>query len=459
MSRIEDKIIQSLLFDEKYARQVVPFINLEYFETKPDKVLVEECVKYLEKYNKLITPDMLIIEISERKDFSQTDFEETKKQLKSYKKESNETEWLTKKTEDFFKKRAVYLAILKSISIIEGEDKQISEDGIPDILQNALSVTFDTKVGHDYLDDSVSRYEFYQRKEDGIRFDLSLFNKITGDVGLRNGTLTLVASRTGGGKSLFMCHVASSTLLQGKNVLYITLEMSEERIAERIDANVLNIPIAEIKHVGKTLFDNKVEKLKEKTRGKLIIKEYPMQSAHAGHFRLLLNELKTKRNFVPDLIVIDYLNLCNSQKLRLGSSVNTNTMMTMITQEVRSIAQEMYLPILSAVQLNRGGIASSDVEMGDTADSIGMIFGVDLFFALIRTEELDEMGQVMVKQLKNRYSDPNFFKRFVIGLDTTKMRFYDVENSAQTNISDSGQTSHPAPIKTSKTIEGDGFVF
>jgi replicative DNA helicase len=332
------------------------------------------------------------------------------------------------------------------------------------LLQEALAVTFDMQVGHDYLEDSDARYDFYNKKEEGIKFDLDLLNRITGGVGLRKSTLTAIASKTGGGKSLMMCHISAATLMQGKNVLYITMEMSEERIAERIDANLFNTPIQNLRSLDKATFDSRVQRIRDKTQGRLVVKEYPTGSAHAGHFRALIEELKAKKNFIPDLVVIDYLNICSSQRIRNSSNANSYTIIKSIAEEIRAIAQEYKFPILTATQLNRGGIDSSDVEMTDTSESIGLVHSLDLYLALIRTEELDQLNQVLVKQLKNRYGDPNMYKRFVVGLDASRMKFYDVEQSAQKNISDSGkQEEDDAPMfdnsKFGKRLKTEGFIF
>lgn len=438
--RLEDQIISNLIHSDEYARKVIPFIDVEYFEQKPDRLIVEEIVKFFNEYNKHINKEALLIEVSDRKDISAKELLDVEKQIKQISNDSTNVDWLVNKTEEFFKKRAIYLAILESIQIMDGENKKLSEDSIPSLLQAALSVTFDTNVGHDYFVDDEARYEFYHTKEEGIRFDIDLLNKITGGVGLRNSTLTAIASRTGGGKSLMMCHISASTLMQGKNVLYISMEMSEERIAERIDANLLNMPIGSLRDMPKTQFVSRLDAVKNKTQGKLVIKEYPTGSAHAGHFRALLEELKAKKNFIPDLVCIDYINICASQRVRASANANSYTLVKSIAEEIRAIAQEYKIPILTATQLNRGGIDSSDVEMTDTSESMGLVHSLDLYFALIRTEELDALGQVLVKQLKNRYGDPSKYRKFVVGLDATRMKFYNVEESAQEDLSDAG---HP----------------
>lgn len=462
--RLEDKIIAGLIYDEDFTRKVLPFIKAEYFEARNDQVIVKEIIKFFSDYNKLATKDIIEIEVLNRKDISQKEAKEIPDVLKGLDHNEKNTDWLLHETEKFFQKRAVFLAILNSIQIIEGKDSKHNEDAIPSLLQEALAVTFDMQVGHDYLEDSDARYDFYNKKEEGIKFDLDLLNKITGGVGLRKSTLTAIASRTGGGKSLMMCHVSASTLMQGKNVLYISMEMSEERIAERIDANLFNTPIQQLRNLDKSTFDSRLQRIRDKTQGRLVIKEYPTGSAHAGHFRALIEELKAKKNFVPDLVVIDYINICSSQRIRNSSNANSYTIIKSIAEEIRAIAQEYQVPILSATQLNRGGIDSSDVEMTDTSESMGLVHSLDLYFALIRTEELDQLNQVLVKQLKNRYGDPNMYKRFVVGLDASRMKFYDVEQSAQKNISDSGKPDEDdAPVfdssKFGKRLKTEGFIF
>ena len=462
--RLEDKIIAGLIYDEEFTRKVLPFIKAEYFEARNDQVIVKEIIKFFSDYNKLASKDIIEIEVLNRKDISQKEAKEIPELLKGLDYNEKNTDWLLHETEKFFQKRAVFIAILNSIQIIEGNDTKHTEDAIPSLLQEALAVTFDMQVGHDYLEDSDARYDFYNKKEEGIKFDLVLLNRITGGVGLRKSTLTAIASRTGGGKSLMMCHISAATLMQGKNVLYITMEMSEERIAERIDANLFNTPIQNLRNLDKATFDSRVQRIRDKTQGRLVVKEYPTGSAHAGHFRALIEELKAKKNFIPDLVVIDYLNICSSQRIRNSSNANSYTIIKSIAEEIRAIAQEYKVPILTATQLNRGGIDSSDVEMTDTSESMGLVHSLDLYLALIRTEELDQLNQVLVKQLKNRYGDPNLYKRFVVGLDASRMKFYDVEQTAQKNISDSGkQEEDDAPVfdnsKFGKRLKTEGFIF
>jgi archaellum biogenesis ATPase FlaH len=366
-------------------------------------------------------------------------------------------------TEKFCKDRAVYNAILNSISIIDGRDKQHTQDAIPSILSDALAVSFDSHVGHDYIEDHLSRFDFYHRVEEKISFDLDMFNKITKG-GLSKKTLNIALAGTGVGKSLFMCHVAGSCLNQGKNVLYITMEMAEERIAERIDANLLNLTMDELKVIDKDIYENRISKISKKTQGKLIIKEYPTAGAHAGHFRALLEELKMKREFKPDIIFIDYLNICASQRMKQGGSVNSYTYVKAIAEELRGLAVEYNVPIVSATQTTRGGYTNSDPGLEDTSESFGLPATADFMFALVSNEELEGLNQIIVKQLKNRYNDPSFYKRFVVGIDRAKMKLYDVEASAQEGLTDAGQDDEPMFDKSAfgrrqRTESFEGFKF
>ena len=436
---IENTIIKNLIRNEDYTRKVLPFLKPDYFDKTTEKILFEESAKFIVEYDKCPTVEILSIECEKRKDIN----DDTYKEILQYLKETNETEfvvedWLIDTTEKWCKERAIYLALVESISIADGHDIKKGVDAIPAILSDALAVGFDNHVGHDYLEDYSERFDFYHRKEDRIQFDLDFFNKITKG-GLPNKTLNIALAGTGVGKSLFMCHVASSVLLQGKNVLYITLEMAEEKIAERIDANLLNIPVQQLTDIPRQMFENKVTKLSEKTQGNLIIKEYPTAAAHSGHFKGLLNELSLKKSFKPDIIFVDYLNICASSRYRAGSNVNSYSYIKAIAEELRGLAVETNVPIVSATQTTRSGYSSSDVDLTDTSESFGLPATADLMFALISTEELEEVNQVMVKQLKNRYNDPTINKRFVLGIDRAKMKLYDVDQSAQEDIVDSGQ--------------------
>lgn len=440
--RIEQKILGNLIHNEEYARKVAPHIDPSYFQDKSEKVITQEILSFFSKYNKLPSADIIAIELGNRKDLTDKELAEAQKAVHDLDGDIPNQDWLLENTEKFCKDRAVYNAILDSIKIIDGKDQKLTPDAIPNILSNALAISFDQHVGHDYIGNADDRYEFYHRKEEKVRFDIDLLNLITAG-GLSKKTLNIVLAGTGAGKSLFMCHVAASTLMQGKNVLYITMEMAEERIAERIDANLLNLSMDELKVVDKSAFDNRLSKVAKKTQGKLIIKEYPTAGAHAGHFRALLEELKGKLDFKPDMLIIDYLNICSSSRLKIGASVNSYTFIKSIAEELRGLAVEYDVPILSATQTTRGGYNNSDVELTDTSESFGLPATADLMIALIRSEELDELNQLMIKQLKNRYADPSNYKKFVVGVDRSKMKLYNVEESAQEGLDDAGQDDTP----------------
>ena len=438
MERIETSILKNLIYNEEYSRKVIPFIKPEYFEQRSEKVIFEEITNFIVKYGSAITIEALNIETENRTDLTENEIKEVRELNSSFEETVVENQWLLDSTEKWCRDRAIYLALMESISLADGKDESKGRDAIPSILSDALSVSFDNHIGHDYLNDYEERYESYHRKEDKIPFDLEFFNKVTKG-GLPNKTLNIALAGTGVGKSLFMCHVASSVLLQGKNVLYITLEMAEEKIAERIDANLLNVNIQNIVDLPKQMFGTKVTNLTKKTQGQLIIKEYPTASAHSGHFKALLNELALKKSFKPDIIFIDYLNICASSRYRANANVNSYSYIKAIAEELRGLAVEANLPIVSATQTTRSGYGSSDVDLTDTSESFGLPATADLMFALISTEELEGLNQIMVKQLKNRYNDPTIYKRFVVGIDRAKMRLYDCEQSAQQDIVDSGQ--------------------
>jgi len=437
MERIETTILRNLIYNEEFSRKVIPFIEPDYFEQRSEKVIFEEITKFIVKYGSAITIEALNIETDNRTDLTETEVKEVRDINNSFKDTPADYQWLMDTTEKWCRDRAIYLALMESISLADGQDDAKGRDAIPSILSDALAVSFDNHIGHDYLEDYEERYDLYHKKEDKIKFDLEFFNKITKG-GIPNKTLNIALAGTGVGKSLFMCHVASSVLLQGKNVLYITLEMAEEKIAERIDANLLNVPIQDITELPKPMFDNKVISLSKKTQGTLIIKEYPTASAHSGHFKALLNELALKKSFKPDIIFIDYLNICASSRYRAGSNVNSYSYIKAIAEELRGLAVETNVPIVSATQTTRSGYGSSDVDLTDTSESFGLPATADLMFALISTEDLEGLNQIMVKQLKNRYNDPTIYKRFVIGIDRAKMRLYDCEQKAQDDIVDSG---------------------
>jgi len=438
MERIETTILRNLIFDEEFSRKVIPFIQPDYFENKTERIIFEEAVQFIVKYDSAITVEALNIEIENRTDLTEIEIKEARETTKTFDDAPVDNQWLLDSTEKWCRDRAIYLALMESIHIADGNDEKKNRDAIPTILSDALAVSFDNHIGHDYLQDYEERYESYHRKESRIQFDLEHFNKITKG-GLPNKTLNIALAGTGVGKSLFMCHHASSVLLEGKNVLYITLEMAEEKIAERIDANLLNVNIQEIVDLPKPIFESKVTNLAKKTQGSLIIKEYPTASAHSGHFKALLNELALKKSFKPDIIFIDYLNICASSRYRAGSNVNSYSYIKAIAEELRGLAVEANVPIVSATQTTRSGYGSSDVDLTDTSESFGLPATADLMFALISTEELEALGQIMVKQLKNRYNDPTYNRRFVIGVDRTKMRLYDCEQQAQDDLLDSGQ--------------------
>jgi len=435
--KVETLILKNLLLTEEYPRKVLPFIKQEYFEDKTDQVLFDVTNKYFVKYSAVPTVEALTIEVSKITSLSDDQFKQITQTLESFDKETTELDWLVDTTEKWCQDRAIYLALMESIKIADGSDQKKDAGAIPSILSDALAVSFDNHIGHDYIDDYEERYDSYHRVETKVPFDLDFFNKITKG-GLPNKTLNIALAGTGVGKSLFMCHVASSVLLQGRNVLYITMEMAEEKIAERIDANLLNVDIQQLAQLPKMMFENKITALSKKTQGKLIVKEYPTASAHAGHFRALLNDLALKKAFRPEVIFIDYLNICTSQRFR-NASVNSYTMVKSIAEELRGLAVEFNVPLVSATQTTRSGYGSSDVDLTDTSESFGLPATADLMFALISTEELEEQNQIMVKQLKNRYYDPTLNKRFVVGIDRAKMRLYNVEQEAQNNIMDSGQ--------------------
>ena len=451
MDRIEKVILRNLVYNEEYLRKVIPFIEPDYFNERNERVVFEHITKYVAEYNNLITKEVLLIEIEDRRDITQEEVKNINGTINELEDIECDLEWLSDTTEKWCRDRAIYLALMESIKIADGQDDKQNRDAIPTILSDALSVSFNRNVGHDYLEDYEERYELYNRKESRIQFDLEYFNKITKG-GIPNKTLNIALAGTGVGKSLFMCHHASSVLLEGKNVLYITLEMAEEKIAERIDANLLNVNIQEITDLPKPIFESKVTNLAKKTQGSLIIKEYPTASAHSGHFKALLNELALKKSFRPDIIFIDYLNICASSRYKAGSNVNSYSYIKAIAEELRGLAVEANVPIFSATQTTRSGFASSDVDLTDTSESFGLPATADLMFALISTEELEGLGQIMVKQLKNRYNDPTIYKRFIVGIDRAKMRLYDCEQKAQEDVLDSGTkeeyTEEKVPKKT-----------
>ena len=451
---IEKTTLNNLVFNEDYCRKVLPFIKPDYFDIKEERVVFEEIINFVDKYKKIPTKTSLEIEIDNRKDLNEVEHDKVVKLIQSLNSDEVDFDWLVDTTEKFCKDKAIYNAVVEGIQIIDGKDKKRTADAIPSILTDALAVSFDNAVGHDYFDDSEKRFDFYHKVEERIPFDLDFFNKITKG-GLPPKTLNIALAGTGVGKSLFMCHVAASCLAQGKNVLYITLEMAEERIAERIDANLMNISMEDLHDLPKKMFDDKIGKIQKKTNGKLIVKEYPTASAHSAHFRGLIKELAIKRTFKPDIVFIDYLNICASSRFKGATNVNSYSYIKSVAEELRGLAVECGIPIMSATQTTRSGFTSSDLGLEDTSESFGLPATADFMFALISNEEMEELGQILVKQLKNRYNDPTVNKRFVLGIDRAKMRLYDVEIKEQEDLVDTGQ--EPVFDKTSFGNKYDKF--
>ena len=433
--RIEQTILRNLIYNEEYYRKVVPFLKAEYYETYHERIIFEEIADFAAKYDKIPTKEVLTINIQNRGDLTDEAFQDSIQEINSLTDDWVDYDWLLDATEKWCQDRAIYLALMQSIKIADGGDKKFTKGAIPSILQDALAVSFDEHIGHDYIEQSSDRYEFYHRKEEKIPFDLEKFNFITKG-GLPNKTLNIALAGTGVGKSLFMCHMAGSALTQGYNVLYITCEMAEEKIAERIDANLLNVNVKDIVELPEVLFSSKVNEIAKKTRGKLIIKEYPTASAHVGHFKALLNDLNLKKDFKPDIIFVDYLNICASVRYK-GAIVNSYTYVKAIAEELRGLAVESNVPIISATQTTRSGYGNSDPDLTDTSESFGLPATADFMFALISTEELEQQGRIMVKQLKNRYNDPTSSRKFMVGIDRSKMKLYDVADDASAiNIND-----------------------
>ena len=435
-SRIENTIISSLFFREDYTRKVLPFIKEEYFGNRVEQLLYGEVFKFVEKYNNLPTKDAILIELNSRKDINEEELNHLKDYVNSIQNTEADEQWLIETTEKFCKDRAVHNAVLSGIKILDKKDTKRTPEAIPHILSEALAVSFDKSVGHDYIEDADARFKFYHTKEKRYQFDLDYMNRITKG-GVPSKTLNIALAGTGVGKSLFMCHVASSYLLQGLNVLYITLEMAEERIAERIDANLLDVTMEDLHDMPQQLYEGKITKLREKTQGQLVIKEYPTASAHSGHFKALMNELALKKSFRPDVIFIDYLNICASSRFK-GGNISSYFYVKAIAEELRGLAVEFNVPIFSATQTTRTGYVSTDIGLEDTSESFGLPATADFMFALISNEELEALGQMKVKQLKNRYNDPSINRAFIIGVDRAKMKLYDVQQKAQ-DIVDANQ--------------------
>ena len=435
--RIETTILNNLIFNEDYTRKVIPFLKAEYFTDFTEKTVFQTVAEYVDKYKSVPDVEALNIDIQKAPQ-TEEQYKTIQDYLTHFVPSKVDEQWLLDETEKFCKDKAIYNAILDGIHIIDGKSKDQTADAIPSILSDALSVSFDTHVGHDYMEQAEERYDYYHEVEDKIPFDLDFFNKITKG-GLPPKTLNICLAGTGVGKSLFMCHVAASALLQNKNVLYVSLEMAEKKIAERIDANLMNVSLEDLPDLSRRMFDSRIEKIQKKTEGKLIIKEYPTASAHCGHFRALHNELLLKRQFRPDIIFIDYINICASSRFKYGSNVNSYTYIKGIAEEMRGLAVELNVPIMSATQTTRQGFVSTDIGLEDTSESFGLPATADLMFALISTEELEGLNQMLVKQLKNRYNDPTVNKRFILGVDRAKMKLYDVSQKAQTDLVDTGQ--------------------
>jgi len=445
MNRLESTILKNLIYNEEFTRKVLPFIKQDYFADNTEKIVFQEIFDFIQKFKNPPTHEALVINFTEKKDLSETqvgDSIELLKEIHLAKDEPTDTNWLIGETEKFCQDKAIYNAIMDSVSILDNKQQGKTKGEIPKLLSDALGVSFDSHVGHDYTEDSDTRFDSYHKVESRIRFDLDLFNKITKG-GLPVKTLNIALAGTGVGKSLFMCHMAAGCLSQGHNVLYITLEMAEEKIAERIDANLLDVSMTELHTMSKKDYNRKFEMLRSKTHGKLIIKEYPTAAASALHFRSLINELALKKTFKPDIIFIDYLNICTSARVRPGSNVNSYSYIKSIAEELRGLAVETNVPIVSATQTTRSGFTNSDPGLEDTSESFGLPATADFMFALISNEELDNLGQIMIKQLKNRYNDPNYYKRFVVGIDRGKMRLYDAESSAQIGLADAGDDDKP----------------
>jgi len=457
--KLEQAILKHLIYNEEFLRKVLPFIKEDYFSDRTERTLFNEITQFTQTYNNSPEIAALSIAVKEKNNLTDEEVQECEDYLEEVSKDSDskaEIQWLVDKTEKWCQEKAIYNAVLGSISILDGKDKTKDKGSIPKILSDALAISFDTTVGHDYLEDSNERYEFYHRNEERIPFDLDCFNKITKG-GLPAKTLNIALAGTGVGKSLFMCHVASGCMVQGKNVLYITMEMAEEKIAERIDANLLNVTLDDLMGLPKDIYDKKVARVREKSAGKLIIKEYPTASASTTHFRTLLNELNLKKSFVPDIIFVDYLNICCSSRIKAGANINSYTYVKSIAEELRGLAVEYNVPIVSATQTTRSGFTSSDPGLEDTSESFGLPATADLMFALITSEDLEALGQIMVKQLKNRYNDPTYYKRFTIGVDRAKMRLYDIEQSAQSGIVDAGHNDKPLNTFGNKDKKFEGF--
>ena len=447
-SRIEEVILSNLVADEEFCRKALPFLEEDYFADKLEKIIFSDIKKFFNQYSKLPTKQILKIGLEDRKDLKQGEYDHAMKLVEEFSEPEKNGTWLLERTEKFCKDQALYNAIMESITILDGKNTKLNKEAIPSMLQDALAISFDKTIGHDFFDDADRRFDFYHLKEERVPFGLDMFNKITKG-GLPKKTLSVCLAGTNVGKSLFLCSHSADVLRQGKNVLYITLEMAEERIAERIDCNLMDVSLDELYHMKKSDFTFRMKQLNEKTHGKLVIKEYPTSAAHAGHFKNLLEDLKIKKGFIPDLVCIDYINICASQRLRGNSTANSYTIVKSIAEELRGLAVEYDVPILSATQTNRSGWQNTDVEMSDTSESAGLPMTVDFLFAMMRTEELDEMGQIMIKQLKSRFNDVNYYKRFVIGVEISKFKLYDVDQPTK-DLADTGREDDTPAFDKSK---------
>lgn len=445
---IENTILSALVHNEEYARKVLPFLKEEYFQTKEDLVIFEEINNYVQKYNGLPTKEALHISVDDREDLNEEQYKNINTVIDDMSYDgSTELEWIVDKTEKFCQDKAIYNAVRKSILVLDGKDRELDKGSIPQLLADALGVGFDTNIGHDFVENADERFDFYHTKEDKVPFDLEYMNKITKG-GVSRKSLSIALAGTGVGKTLFMTHCAAANLMEGLNVLYITMEMAEERIAERIDANLLDLTLDDLRYLTRDVYHSRMSSVKKRTTGKLIVKEYPTASAGANHFRFLLNELKLKKNFVPDIIYIDYLNICTSSRLKQGANVNSYTYIKAIAEELRGLAVEFNVPVFSATQTTRTGYASSDLGLEDTSESFGLPATADFMFGLISSEELEDLSQLMVKQLKNRWGDPNSPRRFVIGVDRSRMKLYDAEESAQQDLVKDDSNKKKKPEKT-----------
>ena len=458
--KIEETIIRGLMSDEEFARRVTPHIETNFFQDRAEAMVVGEITEFFTKFATLPSKEILRIQLGQKTGISEDVYSNALTLIDKIETGEQNRDWLLEQTEKFCKDRSVYNAIVDSLKIIEGTDKNRSPDAIPSILQSALSISFSSAVGHSYIDDAASRYEYYTRKEERIPFDLEILNKVTNG-GLPKKTLSMVLAESGGGKSLALCHFAAANLRKGKNVLYITLELSEERVAERIDANLMNIEVNNIKNMSRDAYMTKIDNISSKSHGKLFIKEYPPGAAHSGHFRALIEELKIKKNFVPDVIYVDYLGICASSRVKMSGSMNSYSYLKYVSEELRGLAVEFDVPVVSAGQVNRSGFATSDFDLTSISDSMGIVHTCDLILGMIRTEELDALGNTMFKQLKNRFGDLGYYTRFVVGINRAKMKMYDLEQYAQDGISQSGSTTDAEQLVQSRTkkIESSNFQF